>query len=133
MPRKSRNELATPFHLVDADYSIEAPPPPPPSHLSAATQAWWIEVTNEFVLRPHHLRILEIACDSWDEMTAARAIVSKEGLTVSTAQGGDKPHPATSIERDCRAAFLKALRELDLDSEPKPSDRRPPPIYSNRR
>ena len=40
MPRRSRAELATP-HLVDDDYSIEAPPAPAPPHLSPATQAWW--------------------------------------------------------------------------------------------
>ena len=132
MPRKSRAELSIP-HLVGDDYEIEAPPPPPPVHLSEATKAWWVEITSEFVLKSHHCRVLEIACDAWDEMVAARMVVQKEGLTVSTVQGGDKPHPATSIERDCRAAFLKALRELDLDSEPRPADKRPPPIYSNRR
>ena len=132
MPRKSRAELATPY-LVDADYQVEAPPPPPPNHLSEATKARWVEVTNEFVLKSHHLRILECACDSWDRMVEARTLLHKEGLTVTTVQGGDKPHPATQIELDSRAAFLRCVRELDLDSEPKPSDRRPPPIYSNRR
>jgi P27 family predicted phage terminase small subunit len=133
MPRKSRAELSTPMHLVGADYEVEAPPPPPPAHLSEATKAWWNEVCAEFVLRSHHLKILEVACDAWDRMTQARALLAAEGLAVSTSEDGQKLHPAFVAERDSRAAFLKAVRELDLDSEPKPSDRRPPPIYSNRR
>jgi P27 family predicted phage terminase small subunit len=132
MPRRSRNELTIP-HLVDADYEVEAPPPPPPAHLSEATKAWWIEIAGEFILKSHHLKILECAADAWDRMTQARAILAAEGLAVSTSEDGQKLHPAFVAERDSRAAFLKAVRELDLDSEPKPSDRRPPPIYSNRR
>ena len=132
MPRKSRAELSIP-HLVGDDYEIESPPPPPPAHLSEATKAWWVEITGEFILKSHHCRILECACDAWDRMTQARAILAAEGLSISTSDDGLKLHPAFVAERDSRAAFLKAVRELDLDSEPKPSDRRPPPIYSNRR
>jgi P27 family predicted phage terminase small subunit len=132
MPRRSRAELATP-HLVDIDYQPEPPPPPPPSHLSAVTQAWWVEVTSEFVLKSHHCRVLECACDAWDRMVQARTILAAEGLSISTADDGLKLHPAFVAERDSRLAFLRVVRELDLDSEPKPSDRRPPPIYSNRR
>ena len=130
MPRRSRAELNSP-HLVDADYEVEAPPPP--SHLSEATKAWWVEITGEFILRSHHCKVLECACDSWDRMTQARAILAAEGLSISTSDDGQKLHPAFVAERDSRAAFLKAVRELDLDSEPRPADKRPPPIYSNRR
>jgi P27 family predicted phage terminase small subunit len=132
MPRRSKAELATP-HLVDDDYSIEAPPAPPPPHLSEATKAWWTEVCGEYVLKSHHLRILECACDAWDRMTEAREALSREGLIGSTGAGGPKANPAAVIERDSRAAFLYALRELDLDSEPKPGAKQPPPIFSNRR
>jgi P27 family predicted phage terminase small subunit len=132
MPRRSRAELNTP-HLVDADYEIEAPPPPPPDHLSASAKAWWNEVCAEYVLRPHHLKILECAADAWDRMVQARELLHREGLLSSTAAGDAKGHPAAVIERDNRAAFMAALRELDLDSEPRPSDKRPVPIYSNRR
>ena len=132
MPRRSRAELNTP-HLVDADYEVEAPPPPPPSHLSEDTKVWWVEVCAEFVLRPHHLKILEACCDAWDRMCASRAILLREGLVSATAAGAAKGHPAAVIERDSPAAFMAALRELDLDSEPRPADKRPVPIYSNRR
>jgi P27 family predicted phage terminase small subunit len=132
MPRKSKAELESP-RLVDDDFVVEGPLPPPPAHLSAAAQAWWVEITSEFILRPHHLKILELAADAWDRTVAARELLRRDGLISSTAAGDPKGHPAAVIERDSRAAFMLALRELDLDSEPKPSDRRPPPLYSNRR
>jgi P27 family predicted phage terminase small subunit len=132
MPRRSRAELNTP-HLVDTDFEVEAPPPPPPNHLSEATKAWWNEICAEYILRPHHLKILEAACDSWDRMVESRTILLREGLTRLTAAGDAKGHPAAELELHSRASFLRAVRELDLDSEPRPSDRRPPPIYSNRR
>ena len=138
MPRRSRNELATPFHLVDTDYSIETPPPPPPNHLSEATKAWWNEVCAEFVLRPHHLKVLEIACDSWDEMVRAREVLRVEGFTVPTKASGPKRHPCADIERDARLAFARLLRELDLDADMPPPERGPnwrpsPALRSNRR
>jgi P27 family predicted phage terminase small subunit len=132
MPRKSKAELGTP-HLVDADYATESPPPPPPNHLSDAAKAWWNEICAEYVLRPHHLKILELAADAWDRTTEARALLRRDGLISSTAAGDPKGHPAAVIERDSRAAFMAALRELDLDSEPRPADKRPVPLYSNRR
>jgi P27 family predicted phage terminase small subunit len=132
MPRRSKAELVT-ARLVDADYAVEAPPPPPPNHLSDAAKAWWVEITSEFILLPHHFKILELAADAWDRTVQARELLRRDGLISSTAAGDPKGHPAAVIERDSRAAFMAALRELDLDSEPKPSDRRPPPLYSNRR
>jgi P27 family predicted phage terminase small subunit len=132
MPRRSRAELTTP-HLVDVDYQPEPAPPPPPAHLSEATKAWWIEITSEFILKSHHCKVLECAADAWDRMVEAPEILRKEGLAVSTSDDGLKLHPAFLAERDSRAAFLRAVRELDLDSEPRPADKRPPPIYSNRR
>jgi len=131
--RKSACELMSPpVRLVEPALPIELPPAP--DHLSPAMQSWWSEVVEAYSLEPHHLRQLECACDAFDRMTAARELLLKEGLTVKTAHGS-KAHPAAAIERDSRAAFMVALRELDLDCpEPSPGRYMPPPaIRSNRR
>jgi hypothetical protein len=50
----------------------------------------------------------------------ARKQIAKDGLTVRTADGGIRTHPAIAIERDSRLALARMIRELDLDTEPPP-------------
>jgi P27 family predicted phage terminase small subunit len=132
--KRSAADIATPpVRLVAPDIPAELPPPP--AHLSEAMRAWWRQVMADYVFDAHHLRLLECACDSWDRMVQARETLREEGLTVETAHGGKKKHPASDIERDARLAFARLLRELDLDAEP-PAERpawRPPALRSNRR
>jgi phage terminase small subunit len=133
MPRRSRADLDTPaVRLVAPAPPVELPPPP--EHLSAQMQQWWSAVVRDYDLEAHHLRLLEAAADAWDRMTAARALLLDEGLTVTGAQG-PKPHPAANIERDSRIAFARLVRELDLDCEaPRElAGWRPPALRSNRR
>jgi hypothetical protein len=75
---------------------------------------------------------LQVACESWDRAEQARAIVDSQGLTFTDKAGQPKMRPEILIERDNRAAFLRAVRELDLDAEPPGESRRPPAIRSNR-
>jgi P27 family predicted phage terminase small subunit len=106
---------------------------PPPKHLSAASKAWWRGVTADYVLEPHHLRLLQCAAEAWDRMTAAREAISEHGMIYVDQNGGPKSRPEVAIERDSRLAFARLVRELDLDVEA-PLDRsRPPPLRSNRR
>jgi P27 family predicted phage terminase small subunit len=107
--------------------------PPPPDHLSPSARQWWETVVASYVLEPHHLKLLQLAAESWDRCQAARAQIDREGLTVAGREGGLRPHPAVAIERDSRLGFARLIRELDLDTEPPASDRvGPPPIFSNR-
>ena len=135
MPRRSAADLDTPpVRLVAAPVPAELPPPP--GHLSAAMQTWWNAVVRDYDLDPHHLHLLEAACDAWDRMVQAREVLRTEGLTVTT-KSGKKRHPAADIERDSRLAFARLLRELDLDApSPRPEPDggwRPPSLRSNRR
>ena len=108
--------------------------PKPPAHLTEATEAWWREVVRDYALETHHVRLLQAACESWDRMQEARELLARDGLVIAGREGGMRPHPAVAIERDCKIAFARLIRELDLDVEP-PSGLRsaPAPLRSNRR
>lgn len=97
----------------------------PPEHLSTAMQTWWRQVCRAWALSPHHLRVLEAACESWDRMEQARDLIKSEGLVVVDRFGQKKQHPAFGVERDSRLSFVRCVRELALSDEELP-DVRPP-------
>jgi P27 family predicted phage terminase small subunit len=103
-----------------------------PSHLRRETAEWWRSVHKGYELEPHHMRLLTMAAETWDRAQQAREAIAKDGLTVGTRDGGLKAHPAVGIERDCRLAFARLVRELDLDTEGPSDHRRPPALRSNR-
>ncbi|WP_352126998.1 P27 family phage terminase small subunit [Mesorhizobium sp. dw_380] len=112
--------------------SVRVPKVPAPAHLSAASKKWWAEVNAEYSLEAHHLRLLQMACESWERTQAARAAIARFGLTFTDSQGNPKARPEIAIERDSKIGFARLVRELDLDGEPAPESRRPPAIRSNR-
>jgi len=114
----------------------DAPPglPPPPEHLSPDAASWWIEVTRDYALEPHHLRLLQAAAEAWDRMQGARqALADHGGLTFTDDRGVIRAHPAVAMERDARIAFARLVRELDLDGGAIADRPRPPALTSNRR
>lgn len=109
------------------------PKPKAPAHLKPETAKWWREIQANYVLESHHVRMLTLAGEAWDRGQQAREAIDRDGITVVTADGGIKAHPAVAIERDCRTAFARLVRELDLDVEPPSGGHRSPAILSNRR
>jgi P27 family predicted phage terminase small subunit len=110
-------------------------PPQPPSHLSASARQWWTTTVESYQLEAHHLKLLQLACESWDRSQMAREQLQREGLTIPGREGGVRPHPAVAVERDSRLAFARLLRELDLDRDddgPRSQRVGPPPLLSNR-
>jgi P27 family predicted phage terminase small subunit len=106
----------------------------PPAHLSPEAAAWWRVVSADYSLEPHHLRLLQAACEAWDTMQMARRALADHGeLTFTDASGNLKAHPAVAIQRDARIAFARLVRELDLDTGAPAEAPRPPAIRSNRR
>ena len=91
-------------------------------------------MVKAYQLEPHHLRLLQLAGESWDRAQEARVILARDGVVVTDDRKNVRSHPAVAIERDSRIAFARLVRELDLDTEP-PSDSRfaPPGLRSNRR
>ena len=108
--------------------------PRPPSHLRQPTAKWWRSVHEDYALEEHHSRLLTLAGEAFDRCCQAREAIDADGITVKTADGGLKAHPAIAVERDSRLAFARLLRELDLDTAEPPAERaRPPALRSNRR
>jgi P27 family predicted phage terminase small subunit len=115
--RKSAASLA----IVRPAEPKPAPParnvPAQPAHLSDDAAAWWREVVRDFALEPHHLKLLQAACESWDRAQLARRAVAEAGLTFTDSSGNLKANPAVAIERDARTLFARLVRELNLDGD----------------
>ncbi|MBM3131735.1 MAG: hypothetical protein FJZ95_01715 [Chloroflexi bacterium] len=103
--------------------------PKPPKHLKAATRRWFGQVLEEYNLEPHHVRLLTLAGESYDRAQQAREIIAQQGLTVTDRFGQVRAHPLLAVERDCRIAFARLLRELSLDIEDPGEPGRPPRLY----
>lgn len=97
----------------------------PPDHLSAETRAWWQQITGDFNFEGHQRRILIACAEAWDRKEQARLAVAQHGLTYEDAKGAIRARPEIMIERDNRIAFMRALRELDLEKAPPPDLRKP--------
>ena len=106
------------------DYGRFTPSPPPlpaapaavpqmPEGLAAASQALWQQFHREFHLEPAPaLELLESVLRSRDVAEQARATLEREGLTFADGTGKPKAHPAATIHRDARAAYVSTLRVL---------------------
>jgi P27 family predicted phage terminase small subunit len=104
-----------------------------PAHLQADTKLWWESVVRDYVLDAHHKKLLTVAAESWDRAREARLALKKYGLTFTTVKGELKPRPETAIERHAKVIFMRALRELGLDSAAAPESPRPPLLPGNMR
>jgi P27 family predicted phage terminase small subunit len=113
---------------------VTARKPRAPDHLQAATKAWFSAVLRDYLLEPHHVRLLQLAGESWDRCQQARQALASGGITTIDDRGNIRAHPAVQIEKDSRIAFARIIRELDLDVEAPVSSRvGPPALRSNSR
>jgi len=99
--------------------------PEAPKHLRPDTASWWASVTVDYVLEPHHVRLLTLAGEAWDRCHEARQELEKHGLTYKDRFGQPHQRPEVAIERDSRIGFARLVRELNLDLDP-PDESRPP-------
>ncbi len=103
-----------------------------PRHLQPETRKWFRHVAVEWPLEQHHLRLLLAACEAWDRCCQAREVVDRKGLTYEDRIGAPRARPEVGLERDSRLAFMRAVRELDLDIDPPTQPGRPRALQSNR-
>ena len=106
--------------------------PSPPKHLQPNTKAWFKNVIADYDLEEHHVRLLTLACESWDRCVQAREAIAEHGLTITDRFGFPRARPEVAIERDAKISFARLCRELDLDTEATPENPRPPALRSNR-
>ena len=93
--------------------------PTPPKDLSVAAKRWWREIEAEYGIEDAGgLLVLQSACEAFDRMRQAQAILAAEGLVTRDRFGQAKVHPAAIVERDSRAQLLAAIKQLNLDLEP---------------
>ncbi len=91
----------------------------PPKTLSVEARRMWSRMLAEYDLADEAgLMILQTGLEAFDRMRGAQAAILKDGIVVRDRWGQTKPHPAASIERDSRAQYLGALKQLNLDMEP---------------
>jgi phage terminase small subunit len=107
-------------------------PHPAPKHLQPATARWFRHVLQSFDLEQHHVRLLQLAAQAWDQAEEARAALATHGSTYTDRFGCPKARPEVAIARDATIAFARLIRELDLDVDPPSAPSRPAPLRSNR-
>jgi P27 family predicted phage terminase small subunit len=96
--------------------------PSPPDHLSESAAEWWSAVLDSHFLEPHHLKLLQAACEAWDRAQSAREAVAEHGVVTKGRYGQLVGNPAAIIEKESRSLFARLLSQLDLDSEPRTSE-----------
>ncbi len=98
----------------------------PPKGLSPAAVTWWKRLHAEFDLADEAAAfLLESALRSFDRMSEAAALVTKHGVVVIDKFNQLKSNPATTVERDSRAAMHAAFKQLNLDVLPPQRPGRP--------
>jgi P27 family predicted phage terminase small subunit len=103
-----------------------------PKHLKPATRVWFDEIWRSFELESQHVKILQLAAEAWDCYEAARNDISENGSTFKNKFGDVKPHPSVALMQNSRLAFLRVLRELNLDIAPPSDGARPKPLKYSR-
>lgn len=104
--------------------------PTPPSHLSDESREWWDRLVQDYDFASGELRLLQSACEAWDRQQQARAALDEHGTTYTDRFDQPRARPEVGIERDCRLAFARLVRELNLDQATTEPGR--PPRISNR-
>lgn len=91
----------------------------PPRGLSAEARKLWKDILREYsITDPAGLSILRAGLESFDRASTAKRLLDVEGAVVRDRWGQSKVHPAAGVDRDSRAAWLSALKQLNLDLEP---------------
>ncbi len=93
--------------------------PKPPDHLSREARSLWRRLCDEYgISDAGGLAILAQAGEALDRLRVCQSQIAKDGPIIIDRFGQQKVHPLLSVERDCRSAFLAAIKALGLDIEP---------------
>jgi hypothetical protein len=89
-----------------------------PEHLGMAGRELWTSIQASYqITDPGGLALLRAAAEASDRVASCRKMLDEQGEVI-VIKGIPRAHPAAAIERDARAALIRALKELHLDLEP---------------
>ncbi len=89
---------------------------PPPAHLEPVEQAMWLAfLAGHTFDDAASLAMLRTALEAHQRARRCREQIDRDGEAIKDRFGQLKPHPLLAAERDARAAFLSAMRALNLD------------------
>jgi len=92
--------------------------PLPPARLSDRAAAEWRQLAPAVValgtLTQADLRAFELLAVTLGTEMEAREVLQHEGMTVPTADGGRKPHPAVRVAETARAQAARLLADFGL-------------------
>jgi hypothetical protein len=112
MPRKTPTKL----HVVPA-------PTRPgmaavPAHLGDDGRELWSSIQVQYEISDAGgLALLRTACEAADRIASVRRQIDSQGELL-TIRGVPRANPLCAIERDARAALVRAIRAMNLDLEP---------------
>jgi hypothetical protein len=84
---------------------------------SLLAAAWWLSIPPDLEL--HQLCVLTCTAEAFDRKDSAREALIKHSLSYVDGKQMVRARPEVAIERAARAAFLRGVQQLKLDSEPK--------------
>jgi hypothetical protein len=74
----------------------------------------WRDVLGKYELEQHEMGLLREMVRTTDLLDKLAAIIRREGLMVSGAHGGTKPHPALTESRQQKIALARLTAALRL-------------------
>lgn len=104
--------------------------PAPPSGLSPRAVQLWRDLTDEYDFAAPDLALLGECCAALDRADEARAILDREGLSVTDRYGSPKAHPLLDAEVRARALFARLLAQLRVNGVPAGAGRRGRPGFT---
>ena len=117
-PFSARPALANRHNQMEY-FLMKSSPPYIPVGLTPASSTWWKTLIDDYdITDAAGLLLLENAMRARDRMEQASELIAEHGAVTVDRYGQLRPNPATTIERDSRAAMQSALKALNLDMEP---------------
>src|SRR3546814_11245213 len=93
----------------------------PPAHLSEIMKSWWMKVNSDFAMEAHHLHLLKLACEAWDQAEAARVALLLQGTTFYDRWQQPRQRPELAIQQQARRDFSRFVSELGLPNTEVPT------------
>jgi hypothetical protein len=92
-----------------------------PKHLQAPERKLWKQIIDGYQIQdPAGLKILQAGLEAHQRARLARVEIDKSGMVWHDRFGQQRPHSLLSTERDSRAAFLNAIKLLNLQIPQEP-------------